>query len=110
MGYRIPKRSEKVKDESNSKSTLSATNVSTKNMTPSAGIDSKVGSSVIKDSPFRIPAELPGTIEAKSENIPVQQSRQRPITDIREAPVGEVPDFLSANSSSSKLISLASQS
>ena len=109
--YRIPKRSEKVKDESSSKSTLSATNVSTKKMTQSAGIDSKVGSSVIKDSPFRIPAEFPGTIEPKSENIPVQQSKQRPILDIREAPVGEVPDFLSANlNSSSKMISLASQS
>merc|ERR1712110_261436 len=109
--YRIPKRSEKVKDESSSKSTLSATNVSTKKMTPSAGIDSKVGSSVIKDSPFRIPAEFPGTIEPKSENIPAQQSKQRPMTDIREAPVGEVPDFLSANlNSSSKMISLASQS
>lgn len=49
------------------------------------------------DSPFRIPAELSNTIEPKSEKMVSQQLKQRQIVDPRDAPVGEVPDFLSGN-------------
>ena len=49
------------------------------------------------DSPFRVPAELSNTIEPKAELMMAQQARQKQIAEKRDAPVGEVPDFLSGS-------------
>ena len=48
-------------------------------------------------SPFRVPAELSNTIEPKAELLIAQQAKLKQLSDKRDAPVGEVPDFLSSN-------------
>ena len=97
--YRIPKKSEKPKDSSmhEQHSKYGSSTKSFKKQTPQGSLDTGVGASLMHDSPFRVPAELSNTIEPKAELMMAQQARQKQIAEKRDAPVGEVPDFLSGS-------------
>ena len=97
--YRIPKKSEKPKDSMMHDQQFKYNAVpktSFKKQTPLGSIDSG-GTPIMRDSPFRVPAELSNTIEPKAEVLLAQQARQRQLSEKRDAPVGEVPDFLSGS-------------
>lgn len=100
--YRIPKKSEKPKQSSSlyqeqSRLSTSSTHSTLQKLLPPGNMEENIGSTLISDSPFRIPAELSNTIEPKSEKVITHQLKQRQIVDNRDVPVGELPDFLSSN-------------
>ena len=85
--FRIPKKSDKPKDSL----------IHDQQRTAQGVFETNNGSSTMHDSPFRVPAELSNTIEPTAELLFTQQARQRKLSEKRDAPVGEVPDFLSGN-------------
>ena len=104
-GYKIPKKSEKPKEPLPSliqqqRFQSNSSGANNLQVIAHGALELDTGS-LLQGSPFRIPAELSNTIEPRSEIIIAQQLKQKQMAENRDVPVGEVPEFLSGNSSTS---------